>query len=61
MLVFYGRIIIHLPFIVSGVLLLLLFLELGTVVGLQATQWLSCFLIYLEFDEILFYQDYQQQ
>lgn len=34
MLVFYGRIIIHLPFIVSGVLLLLLFLELGTVVGL---------------------------
>lgn len=38
MLVFYGRIIIPLPFIVSGVLLLLLFLELGTVVGLQATQ-----------------------
>ena len=38
MLVFYGRIIIHLPFIVSGVLLLLLFLELGTVVGLQVTQ-----------------------
>lgn len=41
MLVFYGRITIHLPFTVSGVLLLLLllhFLELGTVVGLQATQ-----------------------
>lgn len=41
MLVFYGRIIIHLPFIVSGALLLLLlplFLALGTVVGLQATQ-----------------------
>lgn len=41
MLVLYGRIIIHLPFIVLGVLLLLLlllFLELGTVVGLQATQ-----------------------
>lgn len=41
MLVLYGRIIIHLSFIVLGVLLLLLlllFLELGTVVGLQAIQ-----------------------